>query len=79
MHGYRRAGGRVVADGHLGLDAAAHREIADDRHASRLAGGDEIVEDLISDIFVENALVAELDKVVFERLQFDAAADRARR
>ena len=60
-----------VPDSDLGLDAAANRKIADDRHATRLAGGDEIVEDLIRDIFVENALIAELDQIVLERLQFD--------
>ena len=65
-------GGFLVADGHFGLDAAAHREVADDRHAPRLTGGDKIVENLIRHVFVENALVAELDKVVFEGLQFDA-------
>ena len=64
--------GFLVADGHFGLDAAAHGEVTDDRHPPRLTGGDEIVENLIRHVFVENALVAELNKVVFEGLQFDA-------
>ena len=49
------------------------REVADDGHAARLAGGDEIVEDLVGDRFVEDAAVAELDDVVLERFQLDTA------
>jgi hypothetical protein len=66
----------LVADGNFGLDAAANRKVADDGHPARLAGGDEVVENLIRHVFVENAFVAELDKVVFEGLQFDTQAVR---
>src|SRR5262249_42570683 len=52
-------------------DAAARGEVADDRHAPRGAGGDEIVEDLVGDRLVEDALVAELEKIVLQRLQLE--------
>src|SRR3954451_8978037 len=53
------------------LDAAPDREVADDGHATWLKRGDEVVEDLVGDLFVEDAFVAELDKVVLQRLQLD--------
>src|SRR5205085_5704695 len=59
----RAASRLLVADRHLGLDAAAHRKIADHDHAARAAYPDEIVENLVCDIFVENAFVAEFDQV----------------
>src|SRR5262245_64871227 len=52
--------------------SASHGKIADDGHAARFDGGDEVIEDLIRDVFVENAAVAEFDDVVLERLEFDA-------
>ena len=55
------------------LDAAADREITDDRHASRTARTDEIIENLIGDCLVEDPSVAEPDHVVLQRLQLDAA------
>src|SRR5688572_29636942 len=63
----------LVPDGDLGFDAAPDGKIADHSHSTRLAGGHEIIEDLVGDIFVENALVAELDQVVLKRLQFYTA------
>ena len=72
-----RASGAVTARG-IGrgddrLDAAADREVADDRHAAGLAGGDQVVEDLVGHRLVEDAAVAELDQVVLQRLQLDTA------
>ena len=62
-----------IGRGDDGLHAAANGEIANDRHAPRRAGGDEVVEDLVRHRFVEDAAVAELDHVVLQRLQLDAA------
>src|SRR5262245_15439772 len=45
-------------------DAATHREIAGHRHVSRLAGVDEIVQDLVGDRLVEDAPIAKFDHVV---------------
>ena len=53
-------------------DPAAHREIPDDRHAPGLAGGDQIVEDLVRHGLVKDAAVAEFDQVVFQRLELEA-------
>src|SRR5437763_16816003 len=55
------------------LDPAPHREIADHGHPSRLTRGNEVVEDLIGHVLVEDAAVSELDHVVLERFQLDAA------
>jgi hypothetical protein len=71
LHGIEGLYRSFVSDGDLGFDAATNRKVADNGHAPRLTGGDEIVEDLIRDIFVENAFVAEFDQVVFQCLQFD--------
>src|SRR6476660_4859993 len=62
-----RVGGRDE-----GLDAAANREIADHRHAPRVDRVDQIVEDLVGDRFVKDALVAEFDQIVLQRLELDA-------
>src|SRR5688500_3683630 len=67
------SGSALVRGGDDGLDAAADGEVADDGHAPRLAGGDQVVENLIGDRLVEHAAVAEVDHVVLERLQLDAA------
>src|SRR5688572_24987192 len=64
---------RGVRRGHDRLDAAADGEIADDGHSPRRAGGDEVVENLVGHRFVEDAAVAELDEVVLQRFQLDAA------
>ena len=70
--------GLRVVGGHLGRDAAARGEVADHRHAPRLARGDEVVEDLVGRRLVEDALVAIAEQVVLQRLQLEARADRAR-
>ena len=62
-----------VGRGDDSLDAAADGKIADDRHAARLACGHQVVEDLVGDRLVEDAAVAELDHVVLQRFQLDAA------
>ncbi len=49
---------------HERFDAAAGREIADHGHALRGAHGDQIVEDLVRDRLVEDALVPEVEQVV---------------
>src|SRR5262245_4836691 len=64
---------RAILGGHDRGDPAADREIADDGEAAWLERGDEVVEDLVGDVLVEDAAIAELDDVVLERLQLDAA------
>src|SRR5262245_66653308 len=66
----------LVVRGDGRLDAAARRELALDRHPLRLAGGDEIVEDLVGGALVEDAFVAVVEQVVLQRLQLDAAIGR---
>src|SRR5688572_3788906 len=56
-----------------GLDAAADREITDDRHSSRGARSHEIVEDLVGDGLVKDPSIAKPDHVVLQRLQLDTA------
>src|SRR3954465_9975140 len=62
-----------IARRHHRLDPAAHGEIADDRHAARAACLDEVVENLIGHVLVVDPAVAELDDVVLERFELDAA------
>ena len=64
---------RIVSGCDDRLDAAAHRKVADDGHAPRLAGGNQVVEDLVGHVLVEDAPVAELDEVILQRLELDAA------
>src|SRR5690348_16074560 len=54
------------------LHSTAHREITDDRHASRLTRGDEIVEDLIGGRLEEDPAISVAKHVVLQRLQLDA-------
>src|SRR5439155_5538505 len=62
---------RLVFRSHDRLDPAARGKIPDDRHATRVNGRDQIVEDLVRHVFVEDPAVAELDDVVLQRLQLD--------
>src|SRR5262245_56886809 len=66
-----RADWLLVAGGDFGFDAAAYRKIADDGHPSGLTRRDKVVQDLLCDIFVENTLIAEINEIVLECLQFD--------
>src|SRR5262249_7793071 len=52
-------------------DSAAHGEIANDFHASRLGRGAQVVEDAVRDRLVEGALVAVAPQVELERLELD--------
>ena len=61
-----------VPDRHFSLDSAANGEIARYGHPPRLTRGHEVIEDLVGDILVEDAFIAELDEVVLERFQLDA-------
>ena len=58
------------------LHAAAHREIADDGHAPRLTGFDEIVEDRVGRRLEEDAAITEAEHVVLQRFQLDAPIAR---
>ena len=66
----------LVAGGHGGRDAAACRKRADHGDPPRLAGRDQVIEDLISDRLVEDAAVAEVDQLILQRLQLDAPIGR---
>jgi hypothetical protein len=57
-------------------DAAPHGEVADDGQAPGLEERDQGVEDLVDDVFVEDPAVPELDEVVLQGLQFEAAGGR---
>src|SRR5437773_2566281 len=67
-----RLSGRHKCCRHYCLDSAPYRKISHDRHAAGLQGGDQIVKDLVRDVLVENAAVAEFNHVVLERFQLDA-------
>src|SRR5436190_12657828 len=63
----------LVRRRHARGNAAARREIAHDGHPPRGAGGDQVVENLVGDGLVEDALVAEVHQVILQSLQLDAA------
>src|SRR6188474_3135332 len=72
-HGLDRKLRRRIGRGDDGLHAAANGKIANNCHTPRRAGGDQIIEDLVRHGFEEDAPVAELEHVVLQRLQLDAA------
>src|SRR6202040_47741 len=57
-----------------GGDAAAGAEVADDDGPDWVAGFDDVVEDLVDDVFLEDARVAVGEEVLLEGLEFEAAA-----
>ena len=63
-----------IRDRDPGGDAAAGREVALDGHPPRLAGGDQVVEDLVGRRFVEDAAVAVLEEVALSDLSSMQAA-----
>ena len=67
---------RRIRGGHHSFDSTADREITDDGHPSRRARGDEIIEDLVGDRFVEDPAIAKADHVVLQRFQLDTAIAR---
>src|SRR5262249_54487898 len=62
-----------VAGADHGLDVAAYVEIAVHVYFERVAGGNEIREDLVDHVLVEDLHLAERIDVELERLQLDAA------
>src|SRR6267378_6635101 len=56
-----------------GLDAPTDGEVPNHGHAARLNRCDEVVEDLVGDVFVVDAPVAEFNHVELQRLELDAA------
>ncbi len=46
--------------------------LSDNIHFKRVAGSNEVVQNLIRNGFVENAFVAKIKEVVFQRLEFNA-------
>src|SRR5678809_168859 len=67
---------RRVRGGDDRLHTAAHRKIADDGHAPRLTGFDEIVEDRVGRRLEEDAAITEAEHVVLQRFQLDAPIAR---
>jgi hypothetical protein len=57
-------------------DASSYRKIADNGQAPGREERDQGVEDLVDDVFVEDPAVPELDQVVLQGLQFEAAGGR---
>src|SRR6185437_13802289 len=56
-----------------GLDVAADVEVAFNLDAQRIAGGDEVFENDVDDVFVEDLYVAKRVDVELQTLQLDAA------
>ena len=56
-----------------GGDAAAGAEVADDFGPDGVAGFDDVVEDLVDDVFLEDAEVAVGEEVLLEGLELEAA------
>src|SRR5688572_1794673 len=69
--------GRFVERGRDdGFDAAAHGEVAGDRHAPWVNGGHQVVQNLIGYRLVKDAAVAEVGDVVLQRFQLDTVIAR---
>ena len=68
----RRNFARWMRSGDRRMNSAADIEIADHGHFTRAARGNQIVENLVDDRFVESALIAKRPKIELQRLQFDA-------
>ena len=68
----RRNFARWMRSGDRRMNSAADIEIADHGHFTRAARGNQIVENLVDDRFVESALIAKRPKIEFQRLQLDA-------
>ncbi len=54
------------------MNTAAHTPFGYNVHFKRVADGNEVVEDFVRHGFVENTFVAEIQKVVFQRFEFNA-------
>jgi hypothetical protein len=65
--------GARVGGGEDGGDAAAGTEITYDNGPDGVAGFDDVVEDLIDDVFLEDAEVAVGEEVLLEGLELEAA------
>ena len=68
----RRNFARWMRSGDRRMNSATDIEIADHRHFTRATRGNQIVENLVDDRFVESALIAKRPKIEFQRLQLDA-------
>ncbi len=65
--------GARVGSGNDGGDAAAGAEVAYDNGPDGIAGFDDVVEDLVDDVFLEDAEVAVGEEVFLEGLELQAA------
>ncbi len=70
--GFRHASFLWVLGGDFGGDAAAGAEVADDGHATGFTARCEIVQNLVSRVFVKNPFVTIALEVKLEGFQFDA-------
>ena len=57
-------------------DATPHREVAHNNHPVRGTRGDQVIENLIRDLFIEDATVAEAYEIVLQRFKLQAASVR---
>ena len=53
-------------------DATTHGKVSDDNHLLGGAYGYQVIENLIGDLFIEDAAVAEAYEVVLQRLKLEA-------
>jgi hypothetical protein len=65
--------GARVGGGDDGGDAAAGAEVAYDNGPDGVAGFDDVVENLVDDVFLEDAQVAVGEEILLEGLEFEAA------
>jgi hypothetical protein len=62
----------LVIGADLGCNAAAGGELRGDPHPPGAAGRNKVIEDIVGQPFIEDALVAETLHIVFETLEFNA-------
>ena len=57
-------------------DATPYREVSHNNHPVRGTRGDQVIENLIRDLFIEDATVAEAYEIVLQRFKLQAASVR---
>lgn len=67
---------RLVFNDNRRVDAAANIEFCGDAHKARLAGGDQVVQNLVADRLVECTLVTERPDIKLECLELHTACVR---
>jgi hypothetical protein len=57
-------------------DATSNREVSHDNHLVRGTRGDQVIENLIRDLFIKDATVAEAYEIVLQSFELQAASIR---